>query len=312
MSADRESAATSFDAYGIDADLHQEIRAKAKHVAEFVRLPLRHTNWSGALGNWQGAGIGSSIDFQDHRQYLPGDDPRYINWQAYARTGSYTMKLYREEVSPKIDLVLDVSASMFLGVEKARRSLELFYFIVASARAAGTMLRCFQASADKVEMIPFEALDANQWQLLDGSVGDGKSQEAVSMRQFHRVPWRLNAMRVVLSDLLFPSNPDGLLSGLQVGRGGLLLFCPWSQFEAEPAWNDNVQLEDCERHLKRELRFTKKEMEIYRRRYRQHFSLWQQALAKRGYHFARVAAHGSLQEAILKEPLEAGMVELWN
>ncbi|MEJ6642028.1 MAG: DUF58 domain-containing protein [Akkermansiaceae bacterium] len=40
--------------------------------------------------------MGSALYFQDHRAYSPGDDPRHINWQAYARTGQYTMKLYRE------------------------------------------------------------------------------------------------------------------------------------------------------------------------------------------------------------------------
>ena len=50
---------------------------------------------------FSGSGTGSSLDFQDHRAYSPGDDPRHINWQAYARTGSYTMKLFREEVRPQ-------------------------------------------------------------------------------------------------------------------------------------------------------------------------------------------------------------------
>ena len=75
--------------------------------------------WSGTAGNVLGRGTGSSIDFQDHRQYVPGDDPRHINWQAYARTGHYSMKLYREEVTPRIDLVYDVSGSMFLDTAKA-------------------------------------------------------------------------------------------------------------------------------------------------------------------------------------------------
>ena len=77
-------------------------------------------------GAQDGVGAGSSIDFQDHSPYLPGDDPRYIDWRAYARTGHYIMKLYREEVSPLLDLVLDVSPSLFFEPAKALRVLELF------------------------------------------------------------------------------------------------------------------------------------------------------------------------------------------
>ncbi|MGB1261127.1 MAG: DUF58 domain-containing protein, partial [Akkermansiaceae bacterium] len=76
---------------------------QASICAERLTLPLRSQVWRGMAGEFQGAGTGSSIDFQDHRAYMPGDDPRHINWQAYARTGNYSMKLYREEVRPVID-----------------------------------------------------------------------------------------------------------------------------------------------------------------------------------------------------------------
>src|SRR5690625_6847234 len=112
------------------------------------RLRLRPAGkiWHGQTGNWAGAGIGSSIDFQDHRPYVPGDDPRYINWQAFARSGHYTMKLYREEVSPQIDLLLDTSASMFFEPEKQQRAWELFFFCRDSALQSGAALRTFLSS----------------------------------------------------------------------------------------------------------------------------------------------------------------------
>ena len=59
----------------------------------------------GTQGNWLGTGLGSSVDFQDHRAYQMGDDPRYIHWAAYARTGLLTMKLYRAEVAPLVETV---------------------------------------------------------------------------------------------------------------------------------------------------------------------------------------------------------------
>jgi uncharacterized protein (DUF58 family) len=114
-------------------------------AAEHFRLPFRSRKWQGRSGNWLGVGAGSSIDFQDHRPYLPGDDPRYIDWRAYARTGAYTMKLYREEVSPLVDLVLDVSHSMFYEPRKALRANELALFSAVSARQAGAALHCYLA-----------------------------------------------------------------------------------------------------------------------------------------------------------------------
>ncbi|MEO0417124.1 MAG: DUF58 domain-containing protein, partial [Verrucomicrobiota bacterium] len=88
-----------------------KISARAQSFADWFQLPLKDRTWQGNSGDFKGRGTGSSLDFQDHRNYIPGDDPRHINWQAYARTGSYTMKLYREEVRPVVDIIFDVSES---------------------------------------------------------------------------------------------------------------------------------------------------------------------------------------------------------
>jgi len=120
-----------------------EIHSRMKAAAAVARLPLQSGRWSGTAGTVLGRGTGSSIEFQDHRHYTPGDDPRHINWQASARTGQFTMKLFREEVTPRIDLVCDVSGSMFLDQPKERRVWELIYFCLESSLRVGGHLRLF-------------------------------------------------------------------------------------------------------------------------------------------------------------------------
>jgi uncharacterized protein (DUF58 family) len=77
-----------------------------------------------AAGGWTGSRsgrrAGSSIDFQDYREYQPGDDLRFIDWGIYSRSDRLVVKLFREEVTPHLDLILDGSASMNLaGTAKA-------------------------------------------------------------------------------------------------------------------------------------------------------------------------------------------------
>src|SRR5277367_3359691 len=102
----------------LDSDRFSLRKREVAQLAEKLRLPFQSRSWRGSSGSWQGRNQGSSIDFQDHRAYMPGDDPRHIDWQAYARTNNYTMKLFREEVSPRLDVALDVSRSMALTPEK--------------------------------------------------------------------------------------------------------------------------------------------------------------------------------------------------
>lgn len=295
---------------GVSEAEQSQLRSNAEQVASFVRLPFRSELWRGTSGACQGVGIGSSVDFQDHRQYLPGDDPRYINWQAYARTGNYTMKLYREEVSPQMDLVLDVSSSMFVDLEKSSRVLELFYFLVSSATHAGARLSCFQVSPLGVRAIELEAIRTGDWELSEDLVRVNDGQDEAP--QFHSVPWRSHASRVLVSDLLFRGAPETMLSEIAPANSPVWIFCPWSNAEKNPEWLGNVELENCETGLKRELRMTDRELQIYQQRYRQHFNLWHEASAKRGFGLARVDSSSKFQEALMKEPLSIGLVELWN
>lgn len=300
----------SFQAIGVSSTERLQLQSDAEHVASFIRLPFRNMTWRGASGAWQGAGVGSSVDFQDHRQYLPGDDPRYINWQAYARTGNYTMKLYREEVSPQLDLVLDVSSSMFVNTQKSHRVVELFHFLVSSAQRAGASLACFQVRPEGVRSIELEAIQTGQWDLYDG-VDDADASHG-EVPAYSTVPWRNHALKIIVSDLLYEGAPEVILSEIASTSARALLFCPWCDEEQDPDWLGNVELRNCETQAKRELRMTDRELHIYQQRYRQHFLLWQEACAKRGFGFARVDASTKLQDALLKEPLSGGLVELWN
>ena len=61
----------------------------------------------GIAGSQMGKRPGSSLEFIDHREYQPGDDLRRIDWSGFARSDKLTVKLYRDEVSPHLDIVID-------------------------------------------------------------------------------------------------------------------------------------------------------------------------------------------------------------
>ncbi len=55
---------------------------------------------------------GFSVEFAEHRQYQPGDEPRYIDWKLMARTDRLYVKQFEEETNLRAMLVVDASASM--------------------------------------------------------------------------------------------------------------------------------------------------------------------------------------------------------
>jgi len=58
---------------------------------------------------------GFSVEFADHREYVPGDDLKFLDWFLYARTDHYYIKRYEEETNLRCHIIMDRSASMSFG-----------------------------------------------------------------------------------------------------------------------------------------------------------------------------------------------------
>lgn len=77
-------------------------------------------------GNHQARTFGSSCEFADYRDYVPGDDISKIDWNVYARFDKLYQKLYLDERQMHTKIYIDASRSMAHGsVEKAEMSIKL-------------------------------------------------------------------------------------------------------------------------------------------------------------------------------------------
>ncbi len=56
--------------------------------------------------------LGFSVEFSSHREYVPGDDPKHVNWQLFARSRRLYVKEYSADTNMNVYLLLDVSGSM--------------------------------------------------------------------------------------------------------------------------------------------------------------------------------------------------------
>lgn len=59
--------------------------------------------------------FGQSVEFRQHRQYTPGDDPRFVDWKVWARQDRLVVKQFEEDTNLRATLLVDVSASMRYG-----------------------------------------------------------------------------------------------------------------------------------------------------------------------------------------------------
>jgi len=284
----------------------QNAHVVALAAAGKMRLPLRSKVWRGQAGEFAGGGSGSSMDFQDHRAYSPGDDPRHINWQAYARTGNYIMKLFREEVRPVVDLILDASESMFFDDIKARRTAELFYLIAESSQAAGASLALHAIKGTTTLTLDPGSLRTHSWLEAARSL---TSIDAAMPPDFTRLPLRANAIRVVLSDLLFAGDPEPILRHLNQRHGHVVIFAPFLESEARPEWSGNYEFIDAESLSRHPHRVETATLLRYQAAYTNHFSLWKQHAQHHQATLARISADQELLATLFQEAIPAAALE---
>lgn len=75
--------------------------------------------------------VGFSVDFASHREYMPGDDLRHLNWKLFGRHDRLYIKQYDAETNVDLHIVLDLSASMTVG-ETAQHKLRYASILAAS------------------------------------------------------------------------------------------------------------------------------------------------------------------------------------
>src|SRR5271156_6786938 len=92
---------------------------------------------------------GFSVEFAQHREYVPGDDIKHIDWKVYGRTGRFFLKQYDEDTNLVCWLLLDVSDSMRYG------SKQLTKYDYASMAAASLAYLILQQS-DSVGLVTFD------------------------------------------------------------------------------------------------------------------------------------------------------------
>ncbi len=232
-------------------------QALAAYRLASPRLPV-----AGSSGELLGRGTGSSLEFQEYREYLPGDDIRHVDWSAYARSDSLMVRLYREEISPRTEILLDASRSMTTGGDaKPRVARQLAaMFALLSARVGGRPSVVLLDDARPSRLLSLEALDNLASLPFSGTA---TLEELIADNV---VPLKRQAVRIVVSDFLFPHDSDALVRRLSREAGALWLVQLLNEWEADPSPSEGRRLIDVETQGSVDLLLDRKTVAAYRER----------------------------------------------
>jgi uncharacterized protein (DUF58 family) len=213
--------------------------AEVDRVAQGLTLALPRAPHRGKVGDVRASSVGASLEIHDFRSYQPGDDLRQLDWNAVARTGELILRVRQDEVSPRVEVVLDASRSMALSPEKAARACEVALLLCTLAVRSG-----LEPSLTVADATPRRAAGQACAAALRGASFEGRDALPVALARCP--PLRACGLRAVVSDFLFEAPLERFAEGLARSAAGLAWVQLLDPEDVDPAGGFGARLVDSE------------------------------------------------------------------
>ena len=194
--------------------------------------------------------LGRSVDFAEHRAYMPGDDIRQIDWRLFARTDRFYVKEFEADTNTSFSLLLDTSRSMNFASEGLSK-LDYARFLAASLAMFSQKQRdrigLVTFDEDVVDFIPASAKHLEVvLHTIDRLKPGGRSNYLKPLTKVAEAIYRRGIV-VLISDLY--DEPDSILdavSGLRYKGNDLIVFHILDPAELNFPYNDAASYQDLE------------------------------------------------------------------
>ena len=211
---------------------------------------------------------GQSVEFADHRQYVPGDDLRFLDWNIYGRLDQLFLKLYLEEQDLSLHLLLDASGSTATGDPPKDLALKRLAAALAYVGLVNNNRVSLCTFADgltgRLANMRGRHYLAHVADFLLGARAGGRTRFEEACRQW--VAGRIGSgVTVVLSDFFFKEGLEGGLRRLVSDRYELFVIQMLSPQERRPDLQGDLRLVDVEDDDAAEVSVSRALLEFYGR-----------------------------------------------
>ncbi|MFB6116616.1 MAG: DUF58 domain-containing protein [Candidatus Nanosalina sp.] len=244
---------------------------------------------------------GQGMIFKDHKEYIPGDDIRKIDWKAYARTKDYYVKRFEEERRLNIHILLDRSSSMDYGSPKkyefaaklglgvAKMSLntnDRYSFSVFSETL--TNLSSGRRNTEITELI----------NILNNLKHTPESRIEDSITEYSKRIKNESAV-IILSDFL--SDSENIAAGLtSLRHTHPVVVNVLDETEINPDFSGDKILKDPESSSRLRTFFSRRTKKKYRNRLNRHLDDLEEVSRKNGAEFVQASTSDDIFEVLLK------------
>ncbi|MDX9974031.1 MAG: DUF58 domain-containing protein [FCB group bacterium] len=223
--------------------------------AEFLRklerlmLVARRVHLGMAKGERRSKRRGSSVEFADYRDYVQGDDLRFVDWNIASRLDSLYLKLFEEQEDLTLHLLIDGSASMAFGqppkLEFAcKMAAALGYVALAGFDRVSAEVFCGD-TAYRLPSMRGKASANRFFSFLEDARAEGATDLEASCKSYV-LRNRAKGVALLISDFLDPEGFEGCLRRLGQSGSDLYVLHVLAREEVDPPVTGDLRLVDCE------------------------------------------------------------------
>lgn len=278
---------------------------------ERLSLAPRRVVAGGLGGEHRSSARASSTDFADYRQYVPGDDFRRIDWNAYGRSGTLYVKLTEAREQLPVHILVDASRSMAWGTPgKLRYASQL-----AAALGYVSLARYDRLTITALGQHPQQLRDIRGRSRLPGLLhflGELQPSGLLDLNAAltaYRVNRRAGGMVILISDLLSPEGFEEGLDHILAAGMDVVVLQVLSPQELNPAEGGDVELVDAETGEIVEVSLTARMIGIYRERLDRWCADAEALCGRRGVTYFRVSTDTPLEDLLLDQLRRVGILK---
>ncbi len=211
-----------------------------------LRLFVRRRT-EGQAGLWTTRRVGMSLEFAEYREYHPGDDFRYVDWNLFGRLDRLFVKVFHREEDVPIYLLLDTSRSMAVG-GKLEYAIELAGVIAYLGLKEMNRVGVFAFARDLSQGVPPRAGLSHMNKVLsflESLTVTGQTSLNTTLEEFSKLPLR-RGLVVVLSDMLDQQGYEQGLFHVLFKRFEVVLIQIVAPSDLDPPVHADARLTDSE------------------------------------------------------------------
>ena len=247
---------------------------------------------------------GVSVEFADYRNYTPGDDFRYIDWNAFARLDELLLKLYEEREDLHIYFLVDASQSMTYGGELPK--------LIYAKRVAAALAYIGLSNLDRISITSFNNTGVNRLptergkgkiftvlDFLDQINGNGETDLENAFHNFVHTTKR-RGLVVLISDLFDPSGFTQGLNVLKFQKHELFVIHIIDQKEVAPDLLGDYHLVDVETNQLRQVTINENHLKRYQALFQKYCDDMDLYCTQREISLVRTTTESPFEELILR------------